>query len=323
MILTTSLRLPDKLVGPLMNFTALGLKLQEQVLEKYWSCDGLEKAASHRGKIWKLLDTELPRSQDFYIPSRVWRSILESAGRLLCSMAERKRVFELLLPLFNGKARDAAKKLYDLLKEDGEREKLGYLFNVAEAMASFYAEHERLPQDFFELQRRPEPKKFTFTASADDGPEQGQVMKYECNGKVLRGRVKLPTRPELESEKDWEWFPFEVELPEELKEKLARGARLHAPDLRLKRKSSGKLIALLDVKVEVPEKAPSGEKDRALGCDWGQRKLITGTVLQGETQLTPPFFVFWQALKAKLFRIRTGISQLQKIRDRESQKAGE
>ncbi|RDV81214.1 RNA-guided endonuclease InsQ/TnpB family protein [Ammonifex thiophilus] len=323
MILTTSLRLPDELVGPLMNLTALGLKLQEQVLGTYWSPEGLEAVASSSGKAWKLLDTELSRPQDVYIPSRVWRCILESAGRLLRSMAERKRIFELLLPLFNGKARDAAKELYDLLKKDGEGEKFGYLFNVAEAMASFYAEHERLPQDFFELQKKPAPKKFTLTVSADDGPERGQVMKYECDGRVLRGRVKLPTCPEPKKEEDWQWFSFEVRLPEELKEKLAQGGKLHAPDLRLKAKPSGKLVALLDVKVEVPEKAPSGERDRALGLDWGQRKLVTGTVVSREGQLTPPFFVFWQALKAKLFRIRQQISRLQEMRDRFERKSPE
>ncbi|MGO0122928.1 hypothetical protein [Desulfothermobacter acidiphilus] len=117
MILTTSLRLPDKLVGPLMNLTALGLKLQEQVLEKYWSSEGLEAAATSSGKAWKLLDTELSCPQDVYIPSRVWRCILESAGRLLRSMAERKRIFELLLPCFSGQSKDAAREFYELLKK--------------------------------------------------------------------------------------------------------------------------------------------------------------------------------------------------------------
>ncbi|RDV82056.1 RNA-guided endonuclease InsQ/TnpB family protein [Ammonifex thiophilus] len=322
MILTTSLRLPDELTGPLKNLTALGLEVQEQVLGTYWSPEGLEAVASSPGKAWKLLDAELSRPQDIYIPSRVWRSILESAGRLLRSMAERKRIFKLLLPCFSGQAKDAAKEIYDLLKKDGEGEKFGYLFNVAEAVAGFYAEHERLPQDFFELQKKPEPKKFTFTTSADDGLRQGQVLKYECDGEVLRGRVKLPLCPEPKSEKDWEWFSFDVKLPEELKEKLKAG-KLHAPDLRLKRKPSGKLVALLDVKVEVPEKAPSGERDRALGLDWGQRKLVTGTILQGETQLTPPFFVFWQALRAKLFRIREEIRRLQKTRDQHERKSPE
>lgn len=323
MILTTGLRLPDELVGPLKNLTALGLKLQEQVVEKYWSRDGLEKAAFHQGKVWKLLDTELLRPQDVYIPSRVWRCILESAGRLLRSMAERKRIFELLLPCFSVKAKDAAKELYDKLKEDGEQEKFGYLFNVAEAIGTFYAEHERLPRDFFELQKKPEPKKFTFTLAPDDGPEKGQVMRYKYNGEVLWGRVKLPTRPEPKSEKDWEWFSFEVRLPAELKKQLARGAGLCAPDLRLKVKPSGRLIALLDVKVEVPGEEPPGVDDRALGLDWGQRKFITGTVVSREGQLTPPFFIFWSALKAKLFRIRQQISFLQKVRGRYERKSPE
>ncbi|ACX51961.1 transposase IS605 OrfB [Ammonifex degensii KC4] len=321
MILTTGLRLPDELVEPLKNLTALGLKVQEQVLATYWSPEGLEAVASSPGKAWKLLDTQLSRPQDVYIPSRAWRCILESAGRVLRSMAERKRIFELLLPYFNGKAKDAAKELYGLLKKDGKGEKFGYLFNVAEAVANFYAEHERLPKNFFELQKKPEPKKFTFTTSPDDGPEKGQVVRYECDGRVLRGRVKLPTCPEPRKEEDWRWFSFEAELPEELQEKLARGGKLCAPDLRLKVKPSGKLVALLDVKVEVPEKTPSGEKDRALGVDWGLRKLVTGTVVSKKGQLTPPFFVFWQALKAKLLRIREGISRLQKTRDRYERKS--
>ncbi|WP_041458830.1 hypothetical protein [Ammonifex degensii] len=258
----------------------------------YWSPEGLEAVVSSPGKAWKLLDTQLSRPQDVYVPSRAWRCILESAGRILRSMAERKRIFEFLLPHFNGKAKDAARELYGLLKKDGEGEKFGYLFNVAEAVANFYAEHERLPKDFFELQKKPEPKKFTFTTSPDDGPEKGQVVRYECDGRVLRGQVKLPNSPEPRKEEDWRWFSFEAELPEKLREKLAQGGKLCAPDLRLKVKPSGKLVALLDVKVEVPEKTPSGEKDRALGVDWGLRKLVTGTVVSKKGQLTPPFFVF-------------------------------
>ncbi|MGB9886503.1 MAG: hypothetical protein ACPLRW_05835 [Moorellales bacterium] len=151
MILTTGIRLPSEFVGLLKNLIALGLKLQEQALERYWSREGLEKVAAHSGQIWKLLDAEMSGPEDVYVPSRPRRCILESAGRILRSQAERKRVFELLMPLFNGKAKDAAKELYEELKEGGNQEKFGWLLNIAEQVAEFYGEHERLPRDFFEL----------------------------------------------------------------------------------------------------------------------------------------------------------------------------
>ncbi|WP_259498843.1 IS607 family transposase [Desulfofundulus thermocisternus] len=102
----------------------------------------------------------------------------------------------------------------------------------------------------------------------------------------------------------------------ELQEKLAAGGTLCAPDLRLKVKPGGELVALLDVKVDVPEEKPSGDPGRALSVDWGLRKLVTCTVVSRKGQLTPPFFVFWSGLKARLFRIREDIKKLQKERDR-------
>jgi len=129
------------------------------------------------------------------------------------------------------------------------------------------------------------------------------------------GRVKLPVVPEPRLEEDWQWLSFSVELPARLQEKLAAGGTLCAPDLRLKVKPNGELVALLDVKVEVPEEKPAGDLDRALSVDWGLRKLVTCTVVSKDGQLTPPFFVFWSGLKAKLFRIREEIKRLQGERD--------
>jgi hypothetical protein len=296
--------------------TALGLKLQEHALGHYWSLEGLEKVAAHSGQIWKLFDTEMSRPEDVYIPSRPWRCILESAGRILRSQVERKRIFEHLLPLFGGEAKNAARKLYEEFKAEGNPEKFGYLLNVAEQLAEFYAEYERLPQDFFEFQRKPEPKRFTYTLAPDDGAEDGQAIKYRLESNRLAGEIKLPVVPEPQSKKDWQWFSFSVELPAELQEKLAAGGTLCAPDLRLKVKPDGELAALLDVKVEVPEEEPSGDPGRALSVDWGLRKLVTCTVVSRKGQLTPPFFVFWSGLKARLFRIREDIKKLQGKRDR-------
>ncbi len=316
MILTTSMRLPDEFVLPVKNLTALGMRLQKQALEHYWSPEGLEKVAAHSGQVWKLLDTEMPRPEGVYVPSRPWRCILESAGRILRSQAERKRIFEHLLPFFTGGARNAVVRLHKELKAGGSPEKFGYLLNVAEQLAEFYAEHERLPQNFFEFQRKPEPKQFTYTLASDDGPESGQAIRYRLEGNRLVGGIKLPASPEPRSESDWRWLPFSVKLPAELQGKLSVGGVLCAPDLRLKVKPDGELIALLDVKVEVPEEEPSGDSGRVLACDRGLRKLITCTVVSREAQITPPFFVFWSGLKAKLFRIRKHIGKLQELRDR-------
>lgn len=316
MILTAGIGLPNEFVGPARNLAALGLKLQEQALEKYWSPEGLEKVAAHSGRIWKLLDTEFSRPQEVYIPSRPRRCILESAGRILRSQAERKRIFERLLPLFSGGANGAAKKLYEEFKAEGNPEKFGYLLNVAEQLAEFYAEHERPPRDFFEFQGKPEARRFTYTLAPDDGPENGQATRWRLEGDRLTGEIKLPVVPEPRSKKDWRWLSFSLKLPAELQEKLAVGGVLCAPDLRLKVKPDGKLVALLDVKVEVPEGEPSGKSGCALACDWGLRKLITCTLVSREGQRTPPFFVFWSGLEAKLFRIREDVKRLQELRDR-------
>ena len=94
--LSYPLRLPDEMQSPAADLLTFSLLYIQQVVDQLWPrLDEIGQIAGDH--IWKHLEGWLPRPDD--LPSRLWRCILEGAGRTLRAQADRKRVFELLLPL--------------------------------------------------------------------------------------------------------------------------------------------------------------------------------------------------------------------------------
>jgi transposase len=77
-----------------------------------------------------------------------------------------------------------------------------------------------------------------------------------------------------------------------------------------------KLVPILDIKVKVSSKEQK-ETGNFLVVDWGIRKLVTICVFneKGE-QISPPFFLKWNPLQRKLYRIRQQIDCLKSKRDK-------
>jgi hypothetical protein len=99
--LTDTLRLPDSVQAQAGALLSLVQVQTGRVVELLWPYLDTIGATEHQA--WKTLITlaqkgDLPLfSPGIYIPDRVWRCILESAGRILRQHADRKRVLELLL----------------------------------------------------------------------------------------------------------------------------------------------------------------------------------------------------------------------------------
>jgi hypothetical protein len=254
-------------------------------------------------------------------PSRLWRCILEGAGRTLRAQADRKRVFDLLLPLLHdehfAKGHDRLLKLAYRLRAEagGKQEKIGYLLNLMEQIADFYAKRDRLPANYDELQAKPTLKTAWLPFAADDGPDQGQTYRMSISGRQLTLRFKYPAGDQ------WVWTPaFTLTLPEAIDPTAPL-----APTLRLKEIKGGETIAVLDfIAADTsPQGLPTG--DHILAFDWGVRRLLSLVILNraGE-QLTPPIFVNIGALAGKLARLRRHIDDLKakksKLRKRDRAK---
>jgi len=156
--LSYDLRLPDELQAAALKLLTFSVAQEQLVVDRMWPY--LDEIGQINGKhIYKVLESQLPRPAG--IPSRPWRCILEGAGRTLRGQADRKRIFDLLHPLVadedleNGN-QNLIPLAYQLRDElAGAGEKVGYLLNIIEQSANYYAKNERLPADYYELQTRP------------------------------------------------------------------------------------------------------------------------------------------------------------------------
>ena len=303
--LSYPLRLPDELQAPAVALLTFALPHEQQVIDTLWR--RLDEIDQIDGKhIWKRLESRLSRPEG--IPSRPWRCILEGAGRTLRAQADRKRIFDLLLPLLrdecftdgNANLTALAYRLRDEL--GGNREKIGYLLNIIEQTANFYAENERLPADYYELQGKPALKTPQLPFAADDGAVKGQAYRMSVADGQVTLRFKYPG-----SDGEWRWTG-DVTFP--LPEVVDPAAPL-APTLRLKKIKGGNTVAVLDFVVEdsSPQRQPTG--DNVLAFDWGVRRLLSFVILDrtGE-QLSPPFFVDIGGLAGKQAQLRQQIDTL-------------
>ena len=312
--LSYPVRLPDELQDPARALLEFSLPPMQQVVEELWP--RLEEIGRIKGKhIWKGLEGWLVRPAG--ISSRVWRCMLEGVGRTLRAQADRKRVFDLLLPLLQethfttepspskrGQRKEdkLVEVAYQLRAELGDnQEKIGYLLNLIEQIARFYAKHERLPGDYDELQQKPTLKTAQLTLAADDGPLKGQVYQREVKEEHLSLRFKYPLNGQ------WSWTPW---VTFALPDCIDPTAPL-APTLRLKQIKGGETIAVVDFTVADPSPRTRPVGDNILAFDWGVRRLLSFVILNraGE-QLTPPFFVDIGGLVGKLGRLRQQISYL-------------
>ncbi len=190
----------------------------------------------------------------------------------------------------------------------GRREKLGYLLNVIEQSANLYAEQEKLPVDYYELQDKPVLKTLQLPFAADDGPVKGQVYRMSLVESEVRFRFKYP-----DEDGGWRWTPdVTFPLPKVIDPTLPL-----APTLRVKEVKGGESIVVLDFIVE--ENAPPSEAtgENVLSFDWGVRKLLTFVILsRTEGQLTPPSFTDIGGLAGKQMRLREQIDRLKAKRSR-------
>lgn len=307
--LSYPLRLPDELQAPGQALLAFSLPAMQSVVDNLWG--QLPQIAQIEGKhIWKPLEAQLSRPAN--VPSRLWRCILEGAGRTLRAQADRLALFDRLRPLLDDTALDDPNKLlslaYALRAElSGDFEKLGYVVNLLEQVADFYAEHERLPFSYFELQAKPQLKTPWLTLAADDGADKGQVYTLRVDQNQLILSFKYP------QDGAWRWTPaLSFPLPEGLEPDT-----ILAPTLRLKEVKGEAPLVVLDFMIEdqTPPAQPTG--DNLLAFDWGVRRLLTGVILNraGE-QLAPPTFVDIGRLAGKQARLRNQIDHLKAKRAR-------
>src|SRR2546421_2608202 len=323
--LTYDMRLPDEAQADALRLLDASKVVINTVLTMLWpSLDefGSERASPAWKQVGKSIASPLPHGD------RQWRCESEVVGRVLRQQAERKKAFELVLPILSeglirpktekrpvGKNRPAIKEAITTLQKSLDEDETSFVTfqNVVEQACNYFFQHDRFPSSYEELQPVPRLQVGMLTYAGDDGREKGQAYRLalDLDAGTARFRFRFPDEAGI-----WQWRTVDtiIPLPDCLKERLSDG-ELMAPTLREECRAAGERFAVLDFIIEVEkEELPAWESvQRVLGADWGIHSLLTATAIdEHNEQVGRPFFLDTGGFDGRQARTRRQIDELKK-----------
>src|SRR5712692_7110011 len=323
--LTYDVRLPDEAQADALRLLDESRAIVNQALTLLWPF--LDEFGTDRvGPAWKQVGKYMGSPQ--YHGDRQWRCESEVVGRLLRQQAERKKAFELVVPILSdgfirpktekreaSKNRPAIKEAITTLQKSLEEDETSFvaLQNVVEQCCNYFFAHDCFPTTYEELQPLPLLKVGMPTYAGDDGGEKGQAYRLalDLDAGVARFRFRYPDEAGI-----WHWRKVDtlIPLPDVVKERLTHG-ELMAPTLREEQRADGERFVVLDFIILV-EKAelPAWESvERVLGADWGVHTLLTATTVDEHSeQVGRPFFLNTGGFDGRQARTRRQIDELKK-----------
>jgi putative transposase len=323
--LTYDVRLPDSARADALRLLDASRAVVNAALVLLWpSLDefGSERMSPAWKQVGKYIGSPSPHGD------RQWRCESEVVGRLLRQQAERKKAFELVLPILSegfirpktekrpaGKNRPAIKEAITALQKSLDEDETSFvaLQNVVEQACNFFFQHDRFPSSYEELQPVPLLKVGMLTYAGDDGREKGQAYRLalDLDAGVARFRFRYPDEAGV-----WRWRKVEtiIPLPDCMKERLSHG-ELMAPTLREEHSADGQRFAVLDFIIEVEkEELPAWENvERVLGADWGVHSRLSATAVdEHQEQVGRPFLLDTGGFDGRQARTRRQIDELKK-----------
>ena len=222
------------------------------------------------------------------------KGILELAGEVIASHAERMRTYKKILE--NLKA--SKNTLKDVKNIELGRNVLRWIMNIAKKGS--------VPEKYT-YAMVPAVKSSAFLYA----PNDGQAIKVYYDGENINVRIKLPDN-EAPDKGDWRWYSFKYRAYERLKSLLDGGGKIKKPRLRRIRVSSGVIKYVLDIVLEVSNVSLERGIRRFVAVDLGVRKLATLVLMDAcGNQLSRPIFIR-SPLIGKLVRIKRKISAIQR-----------
>ncbi len=323
--LTYDVRLPDEAQADALRLLDASRAVVNEALRILWP--SLDEFGTDRvGPAWKHVGKYIGSPSPH--GDRQWRCESEVVGRVLRTQAERKKAFELVVPILSdgfirpkidklpaGKNRPAIKEAIATLQKSLEEDETSFvaLQNVVEQACNYFFQYDRFPATYEELQPIPLLKVGMLTYAGDDGGEKGQAYRLalDLDAGVARFRFRYPDEAGM-----WHWRKAEtiIPLPDAVRQRLSDGD-LMAPTLREEHRADGSRIAVLDCIIEV-EKAelPRWQSvERVLGADWGIHTLLTATAVdEHNEQVGRPLFLNTGGFDGRQARTRRQIDELKK-----------
>ncbi len=258
---------------------------------------------------------------------RQFRCEAEQAGRILRGQAERKKQFQIILPLLEhgmiepqtekrraGKNRKAiGEALADLHASSEDGGNIVELQSLIEQACNYYLANGSFPDTYEQMQALPVQKAAQLPYVGDDGPTRGQSyrMSIDLDQRMVTLAMRFPDQ-EGKWSRSWREKTMRLPLPDPVISRLKAGEAL-APTLREIQQADGSRYAVLDLIVNVPVSEPDewGEMHSVLGFDWGVRMLVTATVVDLEGhQVGRPFFLDTGPFDGRQARTRRQIDLL-------------
>lgn len=326
--LSYDLRLPDEAQADALRLLDASKRIINAALVALWPRLD-EFMGEQTGPAWKQVVAMMDSPQKH--GDRQWRCEAETVGRLMRSQAERKQVFQTILPILTdgfirpktekrpaGKNRHVIKEAIPALQKTLEDDETTFvtLQNMVEQCCNAFLKTSAFPATYEELQPVPLLKVGILTYAGDDGPQLGQS--YRLSLDLEAGTASLLFRfPDEEGTWQWRKTPTLLTLPQIVQDRLKQGGRL-APTLREHVRPDGSRIVVLDFIVQIP-KAPLPDWetiDKVLGFDWGVHGLITAVVLDAQgQQVSRPWFLQTGGIDGHQARTRRQIDQLKAKRE--------
>ena len=327
--LSYDLRLPDDAQADALQLLDASRAVVNALLIALWP--RLDEFGGERGgPAWKQV-VAMTASPDPH-GDRQFRCEAETAGRIMRGQAERKQVFQLIVPILcdgfirpktekrpPGKDRKTIKESIEALQKTREDDETAFVSmqNVVEQACNHFLQHGCFPEKYEDMQAIPLLTVGMLTYAGDDGGAKGQAYRFSVD--LDRGLATLLFRfPSAAGHWQWRKEPVQIPLPEGVLARLKVGIPM-APTLRELVKADGSRVAVLDVIVQVKQ-APLPDwhtLGRVLGFDWGVHGLITAVVLQSNpaepdkpVQISRPLFVTTGGLDGHQARTRRQIDKL-------------
>jgi len=259
---------------------ALAQEMTAGLLAGHWNPEDVRALASGLDAAGRALPTQAWMAlrrlgwgaappEGVHVNDRVARMAQEQAGRLLRSAAWRDALTAGVLAAWpQGDPAKRSPAEWDAVRAavpGGERMPSPVIRSRTRQVQAFEKGHGRLPADVFELERPPGAGALLLLSACDK--QEAVIERYATEpGRALL-RVKLPSRPDPRSHRDWSWVRALLVLPPT----VPPGAALHLPALRIVK---GKLRAEVPFTRAVPPARRSGHQV-ALGVDWGISTLLS------------------------------------------------
>lgn len=279
---STGKALPGRTLAERVHWCAgLVADMAEDIVTAHWNAADVDLLATGRDTSGRALPSnahvalrrlnwDAMAPTGIQVTDRVKRMAQEQAGRILRGTIWRARVVAGILETWPADPGDRTGGEWDAVRAaipDGARLPSSIIRARTRQIATFRQRCGRTPQHLFDLEPPPSISPVLPLAACDR--QQFTLERCDEPNRVLL-RVKLPTRPDPRTRRDWTWVAIPLTLPPT----VPAHAHLHPPTLHV---AADAVRADLTFTHPVPGARKNGHLV-ALGVDWGLNTLLSAGV---------------------------------------------